>query len=768
MSRVFFGKFDKAKPDQIEKKFYAAGAKGNSWYGGIEQGDYVFPIVNTKVIGLWQVSRYGEVPNNIHKESNEVVIFDEVRSFKEPVPYVQFIKYPYFDLDLNLLNKIAKPTIGCGFFEITFNEAAPEIRDLRFENERNIYIAYSDQELTFLKDLDLVVFIDKTAGLKITNINIYQDGAFHQYGPLQKIYEAKNAPEERYTLKELHTFAKEESTRKKNYLEKVISGLEQDGYFVVSNPVSFYDSVLVGRKKNNHTNQQDPDEPQQGDDEIDEGNIIAELEDYQHYAKLLNFNPNLILYGPPGTGKTYATQRIIEAFEKNQFGAFKSFNEIEKEKRVKFITFHQSYSYEEFIEGIRPQVFEEDTDQQVLQYKVESGILKRIVETASTQSLRNNSNVDLVNEGSRIWKVSLGQRDESHIYEQCKQNNIIAVGWLYGKDLSKGFAKQDFFDKLKAERGGDAPNPSNDANSLNSLVNEMKEGDIVLIYDSPTTIRDVGIIKSEYKFNPNMNYHHTRDVVWLKEFEEPVSIYEQNGQVNLTMKTIYELNRLDISDVQVLVESNNEVEQEEPKDLPYYLVIDEINRGNISKIFGELITLIEKDKRETLSITLPYSNKPFKLPSNLYLIGTMNTADRSIAMLDTALRRRFSFAELEPDSNVFSKAHLDVALKVGAVHLGKLLDAVNGIITERLDRDHRIGHSYFMGVITVDDLFFTWYYKVLPLISEYFYNDYDTIKQVVGTSFFNDTGSIHFLNHRRSGDAPSEFEQALVNIYEGS
>lgn len=163
----------------------------------------------------------------------------------------------------------------------------------------------------------------------------------------------------------------------------------------------------------------------------------------------------------------------------------------------------------------------------------------------------------------------------------------------------------------------------------------------------------------------------------------------------------------------------------------YLLVIDEINRANIAKVFGELITLIEDDKRlgmhNEVSVALPYSQERFSVPANLFLLGTMNTADRSIALLDIALRRRFTFLELMPDTTL-----LDT---VDGVNLSGLLKRLNDRIIALLDRDHQIGHSYLYGVANVAALRFAWYHRIVPLLREYFYNDGARLRAVLGSAF---------------------------------
>jgi 5-methylcytosine-specific restriction protein B len=173
----------------------------------------------------------------------------------------------------------------------------------------------------------------------------------------------------------------------------------------------------------------------------------------------------------------------------------------------------------------------------------------------------------------------------------------------------------------------------------------------------------------------------------------------------------------------------------------YAIFIDEINRGNVSAIFGELITLIEQDKRKgannQISVILPYSKRLFSVPQNVDIYGTMNTADRSVEALDTALRRRFSFEEMLPKPSLLKNKGEDGNGKVGDVDLEELLIAINERIEALVDRDHTIGHAFFMDVNSLDSLRNVFANKVIPLLQEYFYGDYAKMEMVIGPDFFN-------------------------------
>ena len=367
---------------------------------------------------------------------------------------------------------------------------------------------------------------------------------------------------------------------------------------------------------------------------------------------------NQILYGPPGTGKTYSVVRkALEIIEGNASDDRSKFKEYVEKGQIKFITFHQSYGYEEFVEGIKAK-----TENDNISYRIEDGAFKRICKRANGDKI-------LLKE----VKEELTEDDFKKLYENYVDKLPLFSNNTYGKILETPTDKQPFYLYKN--------------NQSSILIKPQNSND-------PKTISCDKLIKDIFH----------NDSYGMPSYE-PVIIQDILSQEYESYKT-------------------NHINKN------YILIIDEINRGNISKIFGELITLIEPSKRlgadDEIMVELPYSKEKFGVPSNLYIIGTMNTADRSIALMDTALRRRFEFVEMMPEYNNLKE--------VAGIDIGQMLKTINERIEYLYDRDHTIGHAYFINVSDLKTLTNVFKNKILPLLQEYFYDDWEKIRLVLGDS----------------------------------
>ena len=449
---------------------------------------------------------------------------------------------------------------------------------------------------------------------------------------------------------------------------------------------------------------------------------------------------NLILYGPPGTGKTYRTMAKAvelcgEVPDAKRTALRNQYDRLRKEKRIEFVTFHQNFAYEEFVEGLRPETAggEGEGSNAGFELKPKLGIFRNVCQLAEAAADAAVGGKPFDLDGRRVFKMSLGRAGvEDHIFQDAIDNGYAVLGWGGGID----WTPYDSYEAIHGRWNEDHPGTNgNDANIIQTsrFRADMEQGDIIVVTHGNRLIRAIGVVTGPYRFEPGdtRDYNHRRDVDWLKVFREPIDhtvIYDVPFiQWSCYLLKEQHLNRSALANL--LPGTGGPAEP--PKQ--YVLVIDEINRANISKVFGELITLIEPDKRigmdEQLKVRLPYSEDEFGVPANLHIIGTMNTADRSIALLDTALRRRFRFEEMAPDTSVeaFQEAEVETGLP-----LADVLNTMNRRIEYLVDRDHRIGHAFFIGCQTVGDVNGVMRDKVIPLLQEYFFDDWGRLAAVLG------------------------------------
>ena len=420
--------------------------------------------------------------------------------------------------------------------------------------------------------------------------------------------------------------------------------------------------------------------------------------------KNMNSQPlNQILYGPPGTGKTYNTViKAMEIINNKKYDSVdyeqykdlkKQFDNLKQQGQIEFVTFHQSYSYEEFVEGIKPYIPEWGNVEENNRFIGQDGIFKRIAKDAlySSLTLNNNNN----NDSEFFYRIIEKFKEEypiGSILQTQENNNFEIVSYtetsIRIQPVTEKRSKLSIsYQPLEEMYLLNKKNKISTRKELEIAMNDRYKG--LSSYYLP-----ILKIIEDFKLDD-------KNIKQGKEFKEKlIKEFYQNKMV---------------------LKKNNE--------LRYVLVIDEINRGDVSKIFGELITLIEEDKRigkeHQMTVTLPYSRETFGVPKNLYIIGTMNTADRSIALLDTALRRRFDFEEMMP------KPELLRGKDIEGVDLEQLLTKINDRIKNEYDRDHQIGHSYLMSVKDKEDLERAYKNRILPLLNEYFYNDINTVAKIL-------------------------------------
>ncbi|EPA5937382.1 McrB family protein [Campylobacter jejuni] len=448
-----------------------------------------------------------------------------------------------------------------------------------------------------------------------------------------------------------------------------------------------------------------------------------------------NLSLNQILYGPPGTGKTYHTiDKALEILGENLESRDEKkakFDEYVKNGQIVFTTFHQSYGYEEFVEGIKPSLNSDENSQ--INYKVKDGIFKELCKKA----LENRDDIESFN--FYINDLKEKTKEDANNPEKYFQlpNTKYSIQYRGGKTF-----RIKFDDMSKNHK--DYPV------SIDNIEKLYKTSNIDEIYNSAYVKAILNYLKSQ----------------GLKDYKE----------------------------------------KDEKINLPYIIIIDEINRGNVSKIFGELITLIEPSKRlgneEALELTLPYSGEKFGVPKNVYIIGTMNTADRSITSLDTALRRRFEFVEMMPDPDLLKNVFIckdvenpnededylgdDAKTEGYAEILQNILISINKRIEFLLDREKTIGHAFFMSEavkfnknnwIKPDEYEEDWYVlsisklkkvfqnKIIPLLQEYFYNDYALINAVLNDNgmIFEDKKDDKYLQKIKNLDSVNS-ERSIYNI----
>ncbi|HUH41819.1 MAG TPA: AAA family ATPase [Sulfurimonas sp.] len=649
---VFFGKISASANQefndmQIKTQRYYAN-KGSGWFGTIQINDYCY-ILSGNNIYFWQALEWG------NDKDGDYLQFKDILNGNLPINGNKFRSLNIFKFNSDLMVLTIRQVRNKAFFELQFSKEIniDNLKNISFYNNEsnyrkviivnNQYNNFNDSDIYLLKDEDKV---------SLYRSSFFDNDVYLQFKDNLKFLNGNKRNKNTTIEKISNAHLNSEFTSEKLTLNSLY-----DAFFVEYDKDIFYD------------------------DKENKENLEMSIQNKQ--TKSLN----QILYGPPGTGKTYNTINralaIIDGFApQNRADAKANFEAYKKVGQIEFVTFHQSYGYEEFVEGIKAK-----TSDKGIEYKIESGIFKKLSKKAKENYENSQKSLEKL-----IQEKSLQQKIEQFLNDSLEEQ----------KDFKK--TKGGKF-KIKDIRDTSVFVFTEDSN-YNENILELDIDELFKILDSDIDFKTSRqLAKDVFKIN-NQRQKDTYYFSMYKEFQKQ---------------------KFDVVEEEKL--------EEQLKN--YILIIDEINRGNISKIFGEIITLIEPSKRigadEEIKVKLPYSNDDFGVPSNLYIIGTMNTADRSIALMDTALRRRFDFSEMMPDLAILEEID-----DINKINIKFMLEKINKRVEYLYDRDHTIGHAYFMSLKenpSLEELENIFRNKIIPLLQEYFYDDWEKILMVLGDGF---------------------------------
>ena len=430
---------------------------------------------------------------------------------------------------------------------------------------------------------------------------------------------------------------------------------------------------------------------------MDKGNIDT-------YIQLLRMNKNLVLTGAPGTGKTYLAKEIAK-----QILNIDSDDELQKNKRFGFVQFHPSYDYTDFVEGLRP--IKDSSDN--ISFRRQDGIFKAFCKQAILTETADADTLSDINDNPTVWKVSLGGTYDNPIRKDCLNNSYIRIGWHEYGDV------EDFNDFDAFENGG--------KNVLRAFQSGMQIGDLVVSCYSAKEIDAIGVVTGEYEYHAEGGeYPRYRNVKWLvKGIKE--NILDINNNKTFTLSTVYKAS-ITAEDALKIVQkySSNSIAVAPRKDVAIF-IIDEINRGEISKIFGELFFSIDPGYRGVAGrVKTQYQNlieegdafkDGFYVPENVYIIGTMNDIDRSVESMDFAMRRRFAWKEVtaEDSMKMLDGTEYEKEAKKRMQNLNAAIVKVRG-----LGKAYQIGAAYFKKIKDYNgDFQKLWDFHLKGLLYEY-------------------------------------------------
>ena len=695
--KIFFGKIStKIDPAQIENGYYKA-AKESSWFNGIQPGNFSYTVGGGK-IQLWQAKEWSK------KEGHDILQFDIIHN-DLGINTKQLTAIKYFTLTMELIVLSVRSTAKSkkAFFPIEFKSQFTEamLKDIKtYQNQdtfRKIHIlggstkpSQSSEDVQLYKEEKQWKLFNSSFITKDVTDAFKDNTNMHGSGQINK-----------------------------DKTIKIITSPLKTGKKLISEELSIlqiYDLFCCAYKSKELPN-------------LPEDEIKDDLD-------ILNDGScNLILYGPPGTGKTYEVLNLIEELDTNE----KVGVQIEPKGNLNL-----NRTYWHLAPGRNGYLWPDFKEGRHLGYEwcnKSFGDLKKLDST--TENFKIRRRFSEVKKGDYFCIIrgrqclAIAEAQEDYDIQQAEKGpynfQTIEIKWL------------DQFDTpiLLNTSSTKAFSGISGGQRWKSLLEGLTEKGFTF----GEVKSEKPIFKKLYKFTTFHQSYSYED--FIEGIKPRLSEEKNEDEVEQTTEIEYEIkpgifyNACDkaaqLAGYSDLQEAINDKKDSRGvifgKAQPYYLIIDEINRGNVANIFGELITLIEEDKRlggdqETI-VNLPYSKDEFGVPANLILIGTMNTADRSIEALDSALRRRFTFIEKSPQANILSRE----PYKNSDVDLEEMLNTINSRIELLIDKDHLIGHSYFMGIKTITDIQTVFKNKIIPLLEEYFYGKPQMIGLILGPDF---------------------------------
>ena len=446
---------------------------------------------------------------------------------------------------------------------------------------------------------------------------------------------------------------------------------------------------------------------------------------------------NQILYGPPGTGKTYSLSSMIDQFTQNlNINSDKDIDDAMPDMlKIENYTWYQvsaAILYDAAMSKINNgwiKIRDAKDNNDIVSHD----LFKARSEKSSSKSPQQTMAADLLFHTKDDCKnVNVKRKSPPFIFDKNNKSEWSVDTKILNDECPEAIELYEKYKKIKDKKidiNYTKQNFKFTTFHQSYGYEEFVEGITPILHDGENEGKEIG-----YKISKGIFYQCCEEALRLAGYD---------GKLN---------------DFCSLTKSER---KEKLNNAPQYAIfIDEINRGNISKIFGELITLIEPSKRlgadDEIIVELPYSKEKFGVPSNLYIIGTMNTADRSIALMDTALRRRFEFVEMMPEYDKLNE------IVIRDINIGEMLKTINERIEYLYDRDHTIGHAYFINASDIETLANVFKNKILPLLQEYFYDDWDKIRLVLGDNQKNE--DLQFVKVKKNMAAKELFGSKIDDI----